>query len=73
VILKIVLKASYVIVQYIGEIDQRQQRKAGAEVLMQLSEQSLELVSFFKKASRNSFTRQPKNGKPFVHVQNVPI
>jgi hypothetical protein len=55
VILKIVLKASYVIVQYIGEIDQRQQRKAGAEVLMQLSEQSLELVSFFQKSKQKLF------------------
>jgi hypothetical protein len=33
------------------KIDQRQQMKAGTEIKMQLSEQSLELVKVFKEAS----------------------
>jgi hypothetical protein len=33
--------------------DQWQQRKAGTEILLRLSEQSLELVTVFKEAGRD--------------------
>jgi hypothetical protein len=36
------------------KIDQEQQRKAGTESMMRLSEQSSELVTVFKEASKDS-------------------
>jgi hypothetical protein len=52
--------------------------KAGTEILMLLSKQSLELVTAFKAGSRNFiniFLRpcQPKNLKPFALVQKALI
>ncbi len=40
---------------YTGEIDQWQRKKAGTEILMRLSEQSLELESVFKDAGETSY------------------
>ena len=60
------------------KIDLGQQRKSGREILMRLSEQSLELVTVFKEANIDLIftfllTRQPKMKKPSVHVQKVLI
>jgi hypothetical protein len=57
------------------KIDQWQQRKGGTESLVQLSEQSSELVSVFKEASRNFiipylFHDAVLKFKNFAHVLN---
>jgi hypothetical protein len=61
------------------KIDQRQQRKAGTEILMRLSEQSLEVVNVFRE-SRRSFIiiflfhkAANKKLKPFAHVKKALI
>jgi hypothetical protein len=46
------MKAGYDMYCTLEKIYQRQRRKAGTEILLWLSEQSYELVTVFKEASR---------------------